>query len=61
MGRELRPMCVAVAALNGLLVVPSGQYIHVKYVTLLAFDVIFQKLGGQIRVYSSPKYHYWLI
>ena len=30
MGRVLRPMCVAVAALNGLLVVPSGQYIHVK-------------------------------
>ena len=40
---------------------PIGTVHTRKYVTLLAFDVIFQKLGGQIRVYSSPKYHYWLI
>ena len=40
---------------------PIGTVHTRKYVTLLAFDVIFQKLGGQIRVYSSPKCHYWLI
>ena len=40
---------------------PIGTVHTRKYVTLLDFDVIFQKLGGQIRVYSSSKYHYWLI